>query len=270
MSPETNLPVQQAPQGAEVSAAYAKKAYSNQGRKSQEDRWILENLPLVRHIVNKIAGNLSRHDDMDDLLSAGTLGLVKAARAYDPSKEAEFRTYAYVRIRGAVLDELRSRSFTPPRAIKQLNRVREIYRRLTDLNGQGPDDDVLAAELGISLEQLYRVLAEARKQHFLCIHGLVEGQGGLQVGLPLDGLPSPMDQAERKEMAEALAQAILELPQRQRHVLVLYYERDLTMKEIAQVLEITEARVSQIHSSALFRLSMKLNQEARTASGRDV
>ena len=117
----------------------------------------------------------------------------------------------------------------------------------------------MAAEAGISQEQLYRTLAEARRQQFLSIHGLSEDQplmGGLT---PVDGEPSPAQQIERKELKQLLAKAILELPARDRHVLVLYYKEDLTLKEIAQVLKLTEGRVCQIHAAALFKLSVKLN-----------
>jgi RNA polymerase sigma factor for flagellar operon FliA len=125
--------------------------------------------------------------------------------------------------------------------------------------GQAPDDESLAAECGIPLEQLHRTLADARRQHFLCIHGLSDDEPALGNLAPLSAEPSPEEQAGRHELKELLAKALLELPARDRHVIVLYYAEDLTMKEIAQVLKVTEARVSQIHAGALFRLSMKLN-----------
>jgi RNA polymerase sigma factor for flagellar operon FliA len=239
--------------------------YAGTGREAMEERLILDNLPLVRHIVQKVASNFSSKDDLEDLISVGTLGLVKAAKAFDSRKDTEFRTYAYIRIRGAVIDELRSRTFLPPKSLKQLGLIRNAYRRLSDRTGEAPSDEALADELGIPLDQLYRTLAAARRQHFLCIHGLSEEQGESNL-LPLDGLPSPMAQAERKELMEVVAATIMGLPQRERHVLMLYYERDLTMKEIAAVLELTEARVSQIHSSALFKLSMKLNTEVNDST----
>ena len=240
--------------------ARANEAYGRQGRDAQEEQWILQYLPLVRHIVQKIAEPMSYRVDLEDLISAGTLGLVKAARAYDTNKEAEFKTYAYIRIRGAVLDELRSRSFVPTATIGQLRRIEAAHRKLAVDLGRPPGDDELAAEVGVSLEQLYRTLQEARRTHFLSIHGLADEESALGSLVPPDDSPSPLAEAERRELSGRLAGAIRELPERDRHILLLYYDRDLTMKETAEVLGITESRVSQLHASALFKLSMKLKE----------
>lgn len=234
------------------------EAYASQSRSAEEERWILDNLPLVRHIAGKIGSYLSANIEMEDLISAGTVGLVQAARAYDPSRDAEFRTYAYIRVRGSIIDELRGRSFVPSAVHKQIKEIRQAYQRLTSAEGQPPDDDELAREVGLSQEQLYKTLQEARKQQFLSIHGLSEDQSIMGFLSPVDKSPSPDVQAERKEMLERMAQAIGEMPERDRLLLLLYYERDLTMKEIAEVLNVTESRVSQLHAGALFRLSMKL------------
>jgi len=242
----------------EAIRAKASQTYARHSRESLEEKWILQNLPLVRHVVQKIVSQLSRKIDTEDLISAGMLGLVKAARAYDANRKAEFRTYAYIRIRGAVIDELRGRSFTPPNVLTQIRRIQEIYQRFQNNQSRPPTDEQLAAELGISEAQLYRTLQEARRQNFLSIHGLVEDGPVLGSFIPPDSGPSPGEQAERKEMLEKLAQALAELPERDRTVLLLYYERDLTMKEAAAVLNVTESRVSQLHASALFKLSMKL------------
>jgi len=238
--------------------ARASDTYARHSREALEEKWILDNLPLVRHIVEKVAGNLSHGVDREDLISAGTLGLVKAARAFDPGREAEFRTYAYIRIRGAVTDELRGRSFVPSNVVSQIRAVRKAYHRYVDAHGEAPSDEQLAAEVGISTARLYRVLQEARKQSFLSIHGLSEERPALGGLVPRDPSPDPYRQLERKEMLERLARSLEELPERDRLILLLYYERDLTMNEISKVLEITESRVSQLHASALFKLSMKL------------
>ncbi len=225
-----------------------------------EERWILDHLPLVRHIVQKITAQVSRRDDIEDLISAGTLGLVKAARSFDPTREAEFKTYAYIRIRGSVIDELRRRSFVPAAVHGQIKQARNAYQQHIGQHGKPPTDDQLAAALNISTAQLYKVLEEARKQHFLSIHGLSEESSAHEALVPPDEAPSPDSQAERSEMLDRLSKAILELPKRDRIVLILYYERDLTMKETAQVLGVTESRVSQLHASAMFKLSMKLRE----------
>jgi len=238
--------------------ARARKAYAQEDRQAVEEEWILAYLPMVKHIVQKVCGNLTNRQDQDDLISAGTLGLVKAARGFDHTKDADFKTYAYIRIRGAVIDELRGRSFVPVTVHKQIRRVKEAYQEHLAKTGQPPSDEELAAGLEMPLEQMYRMLEQARRQRFLSIHGLSEDSSVLAPIQPADRGPSPDVQAERKELLENLVKAIGELPERDRLVLLLYYERDLTMKEAAQVLGITESRFSQLHASSVFKLSMKL------------
>jgi len=244
--------------GAKAVMSKASAAYAAQSRDAADDQRIVEYLPLVRHVVQKVSASLPRHIDSDDLISAGTLGLVRASRRFDPSKKVDFKTYAYICIRGAVIDELRHRSFVSTNIHHQIRKVRECYQRHVSAHGSPPDDEDLAAQAGMTQEQLYRVLQEARRQHFLSIHGLTEEQPALASLAPADEGPSPVEQAERRETLEQLAAAIRELPERDRVLLVLYYERDLTMKEIAEVLSVTESRVSQLHASAVFKLSMKM------------
>jgi RNA polymerase sigma factor for flagellar operon FliA len=240
--------------------ARAMQAYAVQSRALLEERWILDHLPLVKHIVNKVMVHTRGKADLEDLISAGTVGLVKAARSFDPGRQVEFKTYAYIRIRGAVIDELRRSSFVPSNVHQELRRIEESYRNLSARSGKPPSDEQLAREVNMPLEKLYKVLQEGRNQHFLSIHGLSEEKSTLQGLVPPDHEPGPDQQAERKEMLQVLTDALLELSERDRHVLLLYYERDLTMKETAQVLGVTESRVSQLHASALFKLSMKLGR----------
>jgi RNA polymerase sigma factor for flagellar operon FliA len=237
--------------------AKAREAYGRQSRQAVEDQLIIDHLPLVRHIVQKVVGNLGRRPDADDLISAGTIGLVRAARAYDPSRHTEFKTYAYIRVRGAVIDELRSQSFSSPSIRQRIRSIREAHRRHAVETGQPPTDQDLADRAGLSLRMYYQTVEEARRQHFLSIHGLSDDQPALANLLPAD-TTSPETEASKRELLRQLTQAVQELPERDRKVVLLYYERDLTMKEVAAVLDITESRVSQVHASALFKLSMKL------------
>jgi RNA polymerase sigma factor for flagellar operon FliA len=238
--------------------AKATEAYTTQSRETREQEWILAHLSLVHHVVQKIASNLPKQIEYDDLVSAGTLGLVRAAKAYDPGRHAEFSTYAYIRIRGSVFDELRSRTFAPPAVNRTMRKVREGFASLQAALGRPPEDEELATHLGLTLPKLYQVLEDARRQHFLSIHGLSEDRPALGSLLSASDDDSPEPQAERQEIVRRLTEAVQELPQRDRDLVILYYERELTMKEVAQVLGVTESRVSQMHAAALFRLSMKL------------
>ena len=263
MQRETALEARGSPASAgamptKMLKAKATQAYASQSRESLEEQWILGHLPMVRYIVQKVAAQLSCRDDVDDLISAGTVGLVKAARGFDSSKNAEFKTYAYIRIRGAVIDELRGRSFLPSTVRERVRRVQQAYQRITGERQSPPTDEELAHEAGLTPSQLYRALEGARRDHFLSIHGLSGDGAVLDSLLPPDGGLSPDMEVERKELLEKLAAAIKALPKRDRIIILLYYERDLTMKEAAQVLGLTESRISQLHASALFKLAMRL------------
>jgi len=238
---------------AQISGAYAR-----QSREAAEEKWILDNLPMVTRMARKIASYLTKEADMEDLISAGTLGLVRAARAYDPGKDTEFSTYAYIRVRGAIIDELRAKSFIPATVHNRLRQVQDVYEKLTAQMGRAPSDDRLAREVGLSVEQLYHLFQKARKQQFLSIHGLSEDSPVMDSLIPVDRSPLPSDHLEHKEQVSRMTEAISDMPERDRILLLLYYERDLSMKEIAQVLEITESRVSQLHAGLLFKLSVKL------------
>lgn len=245
---------------ARTALGRASQAYRQQ-QGDPAERLILDNLPLVWHIARKFSPHVCKAVDEDDLISVGTIGLVKAARTYDPSKHAEFRTYAYILIRGAIVDELRKSTFVPSNVIHQVRAIEGAYDRFSSVNGRPPDDEELAAAMGIPVEQLYRTLKEARRQHFLSIHGLSEEGPALGGLVPPDDAPGPDAEASRREMAARLAEAIQGLPARDRQVVLLYYERELNMKEIAAVLDVTESRVSQLHSIAIFKLSMKLRRQ---------
>jgi RNA polymerase sigma factor for flagellar operon FliA len=233
-------------------------AYAEQSRAQFEERLIVDHLPMVRHIVQKVTTHLPWRPDVDDLISAGTLGLVRAARHFDSSRQVAFSTYAYIRIRGAVIDELRQRSFVSSEAHARIRAIRSAYEECVSAAGRPPTDEELIRRLGMSRQEYYRTLEEARNQQFLSIHGLSDEGPALPSFLPADTIAPPDEQLERKELIEGLSRAIQELPEKERLTILLYYERDLTMREAGQVLKISESRVSQLHASALFKLSMKL------------
>jgi RNA polymerase sigma factor for flagellar operon FliA len=236
----------------------AYKTYAAEQKKMNEERLILDFLPLVHKIVQNIAGFVNNSGlSYDDLVSAGTMGLVKAARDFDSSHDATFKTYAYIRIRGAVIDELRSWTFTPTNVAKNIEQVDVVIRQSIEQTGSAPSDEELAARLDLPIDKLYRLFEQARSQHFLSIHSLTDSGPALSDCLA-GSSEDPSSHIEKTELVELLTAAIQALPKSQRHVIVLYYQRDMTMKEIAAVLDVTESRVSQLHSGALVRLSAHL------------
>jgi RNA polymerase sigma factor for flagellar operon FliA len=238
----------------------ALRAYSGQRTQLITNEQIAELLPMVRKIVYRVITYLKPPLSFEDLVSAGTVGLVKAARVFDPSYNAEFKTYAYTKIKGAILDELRGWSFVPTNLNKQIRSAMHLAQNITEQTGSAPTDAELAEKLGITVDKLYQTLESARAQHFVSIDNLGENTPALG-NLPATAkTTTPAQQAERAELIDKLTEAIKQLSKRQQQIVLLYYQQHLTMKQIAEVLEITEPRISQLHASAIFNLSVKLRQ----------
>jgi RNA polymerase sigma factor for flagellar operon FliA len=238
----------------------ALRAYSSQKTQSITAEQITDLLPMVRRIVHRVITYLKPPLSFEDLVSAGTVGLVKAAHDFDPSYEVEFKTYAYTKIKGAILDELRSWSFVPANLNKQIRSARQMAQKITEQTGTPPTEAQLAEKLGITVDKLYQTLESARAQHFVSIDAIEENTPALGELLTTAGTAAPVLQLERAELVDKLTEAIQHLSKRQRQIILLYYQQHLTMKQIARVFNITEPRVSQLHASALFNLSVKLRQ----------
>jgi RNA polymerase sigma factor FliA len=239
----------------------ALQAYTTEQKKLNEEKLILGFLPLVHRLAQNVAGYIRNSSlSYEDLISAGTMGLVKAARDFDPGRDVEFKTYAYIKVRGAIIDELRSWTFTPANVAKNIEQVNTVIHQHIDQTGSAPSDEEIAARMDLSIDKLYRVFEQARQQHFLSIHKLTDVGPALADTLIDNSGEEPGSNLERAELVEQLTKAIQTLPQSQRHVIILYYQREMTMKEIAAVLEVTESRVSQLHAAALVRLSACLRR----------
>lgn len=238
----------------------ARRAYAGQKKQLFDNEHIAELLPLVRKVVQRVVTYLKPPLSYEDLVSAGTVGLVKAARDYDPSHQAEFKTYAYIRIRGAVLDELRSWSFLPANIDKQIRRTMQASSQITEQTGLTPTDAELAEKLQIPLDKLYETLESARAKHFVSIDNSSDDSPALGDLLAAANAITPHEHLEKNELINKLTEAVRHLNQRQRQIILLYYQQQLTMKQIADVLNISEPRVSQLHASAVFNLSVKLRQ----------
>ncbi len=225
-----------------------------------ENERIMMFLPMVGKIARQVVSYLKPPLSFEDMVSAGTVGLVRAARDFDPSRAVEFKTYAYIRIKGAILDELRGWSFIPASLNSRIKDAQRISREITEQTGSAPTDERLAQEIGISVDELYQMFEKGRAQHFISLDGESDESPALGNVLVANYASSPEERIERQELISNLAKAIQQLPEKPRRVILLYYHQDLTMKQIAEVLEITESRVSQLHASALFNLSVKLRQ----------
>jgi RNA polymerase sigma factor FliA len=240
--------------------AVAARTYGGHKSRRIGDEEILDLLPMVRRIARRAVSYIRPPLSLDDLISAGTVGLLKAARDFDAAHQAEFKTYAYIRIKGAVLDELRRASLLPTGISKQLRRARELSRTIAEQTGRTPTDEELARRMDVPVEEVYELFENARAQHFVSIDGFAEEEPALGGLLASADTNAPDSRLERAELIDKLTEAMQELDERRLQVLVLYYHQHLTMKQIADVLDITESRISQLHASALFSLSVKLEQ----------
>ncbi len=227
------------------------------------DRLILTYAPLVKYVAGRLGSGLPAHVDEGDLVSYGLLGLIGAIERYDPSRDIKFETYAIARIKGAIIDELRALDWVP-RSVR--SRAREIERAISELEaktGIAPTDEQIAAKIGISVDELEESLADISRSSIAALDELwsVSGEGD-QISL-MDTIedetgPRPEAALDQTEMREALADAIARLPEREKLVVTLYYYEELTLREIGEVLGVTESRISQLHTKAILRLKARL------------
>jgi len=237
------------------------KSPAKRNRHPKEDL-IIDNLPYVKRIVNRISIHLPPSVEVEDLVNAGVIGLISAAERFDPSRDKKFITYAAFRIRGAVLSELRSRDY-----LSRSNRrkIREMERTSVALGkklGREAEDDEVARELNISLDEFYEIKKLAGIS-FISLEDLGyssrDDRDSLRSYLADSRAEDAFAHTRIREIENTVAKAIDELPEKERLVVTLYYWEELTMKEIGKVLEISESRVSQIHSKAVMHLRAKLD-----------
>jgi len=227
---------------------------------SYRDQLISEYLPYVKRIVHRIAVHLPSTIDVDDLMNVGVIGLIQAVDRYDPKRDNKFMTYAVFRIKGAVLSELRSRDFLSRSNRRKIRDLENTYLKLEQKLGREVDDFEVAQEMGVAVEQVYRT-KQMSNISFISFEELGyssrEEKEKLMSYL-VDNDDDALTLTRLKEIKEAVAKAIQQLPEKERLVISLYYLDELTMKETGKVLNITESRVSQIHSQAVRRLRAKL------------
>ncbi len=238
--------------------------WQQSGRRNAQ---LLALLPQVRFIARRIHRHLPSHVPIDDLYQAGVLGLLDALRKFDPRRRVRFESYMKFRIRGAILDELRSLDWSPRELRRKARRLEEAQQELRSSLGREPLHEELAAQLRVSLAQLESLRAELRG---LEVGSLQEVAVVSDEGVEKDRaslLPSPESLGPQtifagQENRERLGQALRRLPENERRVLTLYYYEELTMREVGELLDVGESRVSQIHSSALERIRGWVAQQA--------
>jgi len=248
------------------------RTYRRTNDQALRDRLILNYAPIVKYVAGRLGSGLPAHVDEGDLVSYGLLGLISAIERFDPDRDIKFETYAIARIKGSILDELRALDWVP-RSVR--SRARQIERAMSELESKlrrAPTDEEIAAKVGISVEDLEDSLTDISRSSIAALDELwtISGSGGDQVAL-IDTIedehgPEPQSAFAQTELREIVADAITSLPEREKLVITLYYYEDLTLREIGEVLGVTESRVSQLHTKAVLRLKARLSGSVAPAA----
>jgi RNA polymerase sigma factor for flagellar operon FliA len=226
------------------------------------EKIILSYTPLVKYVVDRLAINLPAVLDAEDLVSYGIIGLIDAVGRFEPDRGVKFETFAIPRIRGTIIDQLRALDWLPRSSRQRAKDIQRAMTELRDVHGRMPTDEEVAAHLGLDMDKYNQAVQEAAAVTLSLDHVLSmdEDDSPLSLADLVEDkvTPSIGSFAERNELLRALVAAIRELPERDRMVIALYYNEELTMKEISRVLEISESRVCQLHSRAVLKLRASL------------
>jgi RNA polymerase sigma factor for flagellar operon FliA len=232
------------------------------------EKLVLRYVSLVKYVAGRLAIGLPPSVQADDLISSGILGLMDAIDKYDLERDTRFETYAVTRIRGAILDELRALDWIPRSTRQKARRLESVYVELENALGRSATAEEVAKHMKLSTHALYGLLDEVRSTNLVSLDEYVQGKDGegqtrlVDAVEDRDGL-DPSDRIDIEDLKEVMNHAIIRLPQRERLVIALYYYEELTLKEIGSILNVSESRISQIHTKAITRLRAKLRSQMR-------
>jgi len=219
---------------------------------------VTSHAPLVKRIACHLINRLPANVQLEDLIQAGMIGLLEASRNYDERQGASFKTYAGIRIRGSMLDEIRKNDWAPRSVHRKSRMVAEAVREIEHLHGRDARDIEIAETLGITLKDYYAILQDSSSNKILSFEDIGIGDESLLDNYS-DNAPGVLDGMHRADIQRIVSDAIAGLPERERLVMALYYDEELNLREIGAVMGVSESRVSQIHSQAVIRLQARLS-----------
>ena len=225
--------------------------------KTSHDKIVKHYVPMVKRIAHHLMARLPSSVQVDDLIQAGMMGLLEAARKYDKSKGASFETYAGIRIRGNMLDEVRRGDWVPRSVHRNSREVAQVVRDLSNAFGRDVRDHEVAEAMEIDISEYYKRLADANSARLFALDDVCY-DGEIMSETTSTDLSDPYECVRRDDFLQNLTDGIENLPERERLVLSLYYDEELNLKEIGAILTVSESRVSQIHSQAMLRLRSSL------------
>jgi RNA polymerase sigma factor for flagellar operon FliA len=238
---------------------------SRQGKLStaERDQLIIRYAPWVKFIAMRMASKLPSHIQAEDLISAGIIGLIDALDKFNPAREVQFKTYAQIRIQGAMKDELRALDWASRSMRQKVKRLEHVYTTLEQELGRPPASEEVANSLGIEMDEFEEMLDDVKGTSLVSLEELGQGPASEDKTNLLEALltredQDPLEVLNLQDLKKALSLAISELPEKERLVLSLYYFEELTMKEVGKVLNLTESRISQLHTQTVLRLRSKL------------
>jgi RNA polymerase sigma factor for flagellar operon FliA len=244
------------------------RRYKSDGDSRVRERLVVAYSPLVKYVAGRTAAGLPPHVEEADLISYGLVGLISAIERFDLSREIKFETYAIMRIKGAIIDELRSMDWVPRSVRARAREVERANAKLENALQRAPTDKEIAAELGITIDELNDSLLTISHSSIVALDELwsVSDSSGDQVSL-MDTIEDPgaLDPAKALDVGDLkdrIAGSIAKLPEREKLVIALYYYENLTLREIGEVLGVTESRVSQMHTKAVLRLRSRMQEES--------
>ncbi len=215
--------------------------------------------PMVKRIAHHLLGRLPRSVQLDDLIQAGMIGLLEAAKNYDGEKGASFETYAGIRIRGTMLDEVRKNDWVPRSVYRNSRKISEAVRTIENETGRDARDSEVAGKLGISLDEYHTMLWNTSTSQVYSFEDIGVTDDVMSQGFSAK-LVGPFEGLAREKFGEQLGKAIESLPEREKLILSLYYDEEMNLKEIGIILEVSESRVCQLHSQAMHRLRARLSE----------
>lgn len=221
------------------------------------DMLVQQHAPLVKRIALHLLGRLPDGVEIDDLIQVGLIALLEAARQYKPTKGASFETYASIRIRGAMLDEVRSNDWAPRSIYKKQRQITAAIQTVENRTGQHAKAQEIADEMGISLDEYFSMLTSTAAARMFSLDQ-ADPESDSALDRQIDRSANPVRDLESEEFHEAMVEAVSGLPEREALVMAMYYDEELNLKEIGEVLGVSESRVCQIHGQALARLRARL------------